>query len=96
MGLTINKGPGWNTSQYTAAAVGFFSGAGAAQMLLYYDLIPRNLAIVVVLAGFGVPPFIVEWWQKRNTARFTTNPDSKFVGASRCRCFFLFGLGHSL
>jgi hypothetical protein len=74
MGLPINKGPGWNTSQYTAAAAGFFSGAGAAQVLLYYDLIPRNLAIVVVGAGLGLPPFIVGWWQKRKYGPFYNEP----------------------
>jgi hypothetical protein len=74
MGLPINKGPSWNTSQYTAAIVGFLSAAGAAQVLLYYDLIPRNLSIVVVLAGFGVPPFIVGWWQKRKYGPFYNEP----------------------
>jgi hypothetical protein len=74
MGLPINKGPGWNTSQYTAAAVGFFASAGAAQVLLYYNFIPRNLAIVVVVAGLGVPPFIVGWWQRRKYGPFYNEP----------------------
>ena len=74
MSIPINKGPGWNTSQFTASFVGFFAGAGAAQVLLYYDLIPANLAIVVVLAGAGVPPFIVGWWQKRKYGPFYNEP----------------------
>jgi len=74
MSLPINKGPGWNTSQYTASAVGFFAGAGAAQVLSYYNLIPRSLAIVVVLAGAAVPPFIVGWWQKHKHGPFYNEP----------------------
>ncbi|MBR0896380.1 hypothetical protein JQ616_15580 [Bradyrhizobium tropiciagri] len=74
MGFPINKGPGWNTSQYTAAAAGFFAGASASQVLLYYHLVPRNFAIVVVVAGLGVPPFIVGWWQKRKHGPFYNEP----------------------
>jgi hypothetical protein len=65
MSLPINKGPDWNASQYTAAAAGFFAGAGVAQVLLYYHLIARNLAVVVVVAGLAVPPAIVGWLQMR-------------------------------
>ena len=74
MSLPINKGPDWNTSQYTASGFGFFAGAGAAQVLLHYHLIGRNLAIVVVLACFAAPPFIVGWWQKRKRGAFYNEP----------------------
>jgi hypothetical protein len=43
-------------------------------VLKYYDLIPPNLAIVVVLACFGVPPFMVGWWQKRKYGLFYNEP----------------------
>jgi hypothetical protein len=73
MSLPINKGPDWNTSQYTAGAVGFFTGCMVV-LLLYYHLIPRNLAVVLVAAAMIVPPAIVEWWQKRKHGPFYNEP----------------------
>lgn len=83
MSLPINKGPGWNTSQYTASAFGFFAGAGAAQVLSYYQLLPRNLAIVVVLACSAVPPFVVGWWQKRQRGAGSSVSDPAAEGEAR-------------
>ncbi len=74
MGLPINKGPDWNSSQYTAAAVGSFAGCVATQVLLYYHLIPRNLAVVLVAAAMSVPPAIVRWRQKRKHGPFYNEP----------------------
>jgi hypothetical protein len=74
MGLPINKGPDWNASQYTAAAVGFFGSAAVSQVLVYYHLIPRNIAVVVIAAGLVIPPFIVGWRQKRKHGPFYNEP----------------------
>jgi len=74
MSLPINKGPDWNTSQYTASGFGFFAGAGAAQALLHFHVIGRSLAIAVVLAGFAVPPFVIGWWQRRKRGPFYVEP----------------------
>ncbi|MVT69953.1 hypothetical protein GPL21_33235 [Bradyrhizobium pachyrhizi] len=74
MGLPINEGPDWNTSQYTAGAVGFFAGGIAAQAFMYYHLIPRNLAVVLVATAMIVPPAVVRWRQKRKHGPFYNEP----------------------
>lgn len=72
--LADQWGPDWSTSQYAAGAVGFFTGCIVVQVLLYYHLIPRNLAVVLVAAAMIVPPAIVGWWQKRKHGPFYNEP----------------------
>ena len=65
MDLDFTKGPRWSISQRVAALIGLFAGAGVSDVLLYYHLIPRNLAMVVIVAFIPVPPVIMGWWQRR-------------------------------
>ena len=63
MDLDFTKGPRWSISQRVAALIGLFAGGGVSDVLLYYHLIPRNWAMVVIVAAIPVPPAIMGWWK---------------------------------
>lgn len=67
--LEINKGLDWTATQWVAAAAGFFASAGMAQLLVWQGYATRNWAIILVIIGFGAPPFIVGWLDVRKHKR---------------------------
>jgi hypothetical protein len=57
--MQVNKGPDWRSSQWLAAAIGFFVSLGIAFVLVSQGTIERHWAVMLVALGLCLPPFIV-------------------------------------
>jgi hypothetical protein len=65
MNLPINKGPDFIPSQWIAAVAGLFVSFGVTHVLTEQGYLARNWAMVLVAAGFCVPPVIIGWLRAR-------------------------------